>query len=265
MRTVNYLHQTPRYISLDEDQHIRTETYFCEVNNDLTIKSAKRIRNGTDYIKHRQTHVTCWEDMRLFYYKDNFWVIATGIDTHYQKSHQMVLGKLSITKSECCITETHLLNYAGWNIQKNWLPVPKGDELFIIYRYEPFTVLKYDETAGKLTQVVQKTQHSVYCDGFRGSSVPFYCPIKNRWIMLVHFGKWMNGKENTYIHRFIEMDDDWNITKTGTPFQTKKHHMEYVMGATNHPDSKPNNPKIVMCLSENDSDGSIGYKDLRSL
>lgn len=263
LRTVNYIHVTPSYISNDADRHIRTETYFCEMDSDFNLVKHYRIVNKVDYIKYRQTHVNCIEDLRLFYYNDTFWVIGTGIDTHYQQTHQMVIGRLNINHhtKEAIIDKLFILEYGSWRCQKNWIPLvtknkDNKDELQIIYKYEPFTLLSIDlDSENPHIKLKREIQQPIYCGSFRGSSIPFR--YNDKWVMLVHCSRWFN-KENTYIHRFIEFDDDLIITRVSNMFRTAQHHMEYVMGAVHDPSTN----EIYISLSENDSKGGIAAIDV---
>lgn len=259
LRTVNYLHKTPNYISNDVDGHIRTTTFFCEMNSDFELIKKYRIVNKVDYIKHRESHVTCIEDLRLFHYQGRFWVIGTGIDTHFQKTHQMVIGRLNINcdKGEANIDKLVMLEYGSWHVQKNWIPLitkdGKGQEkLQIIYKYEPFTFLTVDLNS-KSPKVVldREVQQDIYCGSFKGSSIPFR--YKNKWVMLIHTSKFI-GNRNTYLQRFVEFNDEFKISRVSKLFQTVKHHMEYVMGAI----YDENRREVYLSLSENDANGGVG-------
>lgn len=254
LRTVNYLHKTPNYISNDVDGHIRTTTFFCEMNSDLELVKKYRIVNKVDYIKHRESHVTCIEDLRLFYYQDSFWVIGTGIDTHFQKTHQMVIGRLDINHDKCeaNIDKLVMLEYGSWHVQKNWIPLVTKEKLQIIYKYEPFTFLTVDLNSEDPKVVLdQEVQQNIYCGSFKGSSIPFR--YQNKWVMLVHTSKFV-GNRNTYLQRFIEFNDEFKITRISTLFQTANHHMEYVMGAI----YDENRKEVYLSLSENDANGGVG-------
>lgn len=269
LRTVNYLHVAPNYISNDQDRQIRTVTYFCEMNSDFELIKKYRIINKVDYIQHRHTAVKCIEDLRIFHYNDEFWCIGTGIDTHYQQTHQMVIGHLNIDneKGEAIIDKLYVLEYSSWKCQKNWIPfVTKNsdgsDKLQIIYKYEPLTFLEinldclvdpiYCKGDKAIITRTKEIVQPIYCGSFRGSAIPFR--YKNNWIILVHCSRWLNGTKNTYVHRFLELDDNFVIKRVSPMFQTSNHHMEYVMGAVYDSQTK----EIYLSLSENDSNGGVG-------
>lgn len=257
VRTVNYFHVTPNYISNDADRHIRTETYLCKMDTKLELTKKLRIFSHVDYIKHRKTMVTCIEDMRVFYYKNRYWTIGTGIDTHYQRSHQMVLSRLKVDfQEESAITDKmYMLDYGSWKVQKNWIPFIFSDKLTIIYKYEPFTILEVNVKTGKCSIFKEVTQ-KIDCSTFRGSTVPFKYSIAGKYgttyVMLVHTSRWLNGR-NTYTQRFIEFDEHFVMVRTSPYFKITEHHMEYVMGCGYDYNTK----EIYISLSENDLKGAI--------
>lgn len=254
IRTVNYFH-THTYISNDDDKHIRTVTYLATMDNNLNVTSSRRIINRCDYIHHRHYMVECIEDMRLFKFNNKLYIVGTGIDTHHQQSHQIVIGQLQLEEHVAYITKMYTLEYAQWRCQKNWLPFPEyrdglqDHELAIIYKYEPFTLLKVNMNNGICT-LYKEVQQKINCSSFRGSAVPFR--HNGKWLMLVHNSQWFSGK-NTYVQRMVEFDDNLQFTRVSCYFQTSDHHMEYIMGFQY--DEEHN--EFLFTTSKNDAHGGI--------
>lgn len=246
-RTVNYRHDTQKgYISEHDDGHIRTQSYTVRFSSDMDKFNIKQINNLVEYPSQRQSMVHNLEDQRLFKFGKDWYTIGTGIDTHFQSSHQMVLSKLD---NDGDIVKMIFLDYDQTNIQKNWIPFPFHDKMLFIYRYEPFTLIEADLETGKCHTHL-RFQQLINCKSLRGSS----CPIRyqGKYLMVVHRSFWFN-RVNTYAQKLIEFTEDFRITRYSNYFKLTNCPMEYVMGCafTDH------NKMFHLTLSENDANPRI--------
>jgi|SRR6056297_2189597 len=224
VRTVNYIHNNGVYNSMDQDKHIRTKTYLCELNDDFSIKNHKLIENNIRYIEHRKTMVENIEDMRIFKFKENYWCIGTGIDTHYERSHQMVLLKLKGNQAE----KMYTLRYNSWLVQKNWIPFIYEDSINFIYSFEPFTILRLNEDSGEVTKV-KEIKQKIDCSSIRGSTnIVLY---EDKYVCVTHVVFTVN-KERNYLQKFIEFNKDFEITRCSSLFTLRDDPVEYSMGLT---------------------------------
>lgn len=256
-RTVNYRHDTQKgYISEHDDGHIRTQTYTIRFSSGLDEFNIKQINNLVKYPSQRQSMIHDLEDQRLFKFGEDWYTIGTGIDTHLQSSHQMVLSKLN---DDGDIEKMIFLDYDQTNIQKNWIPFPFHGKMLFIYQYEPFTLIEADLETGKCHTHL-RCQQLINCKSLRGSS----CPIKyqGKYLMVVHRSLWFD-KVNTYAQKLIEFTDDFRITRYSNYFKLTNCPMEYVMGCAFTDDDQ----MFHLTLSANDSDSrivSFTQKDLES-
>lgn len=260
-RTVNYIHDNG-YVSEHSDGHIRTKTFVAEIPEFLSnetnltvlgsvpIEKVRELVNNVEYPSQRRSMVHNLEDQRMFLWNEQWWTVGTGIDTHYQQTHQMVLSR--INERDAAIERMVMLDYDQSSIQKNWIPFPYvKDKMLLIYTYEPFTILEVDLGTGKCHPFLVR-QQLMNCHGFRGSAIP--TRYNDRYLMAVHRSMWLNktGKNtNTYAQKLIEFDNQFRFTRASNYFKITNHPMEYVMGC------HYNGKNLLMTLSENDANPSI--------
>ena len=120
--------------------------------------------------------------------------------------------------------------------QKNWLPFVGADGgVRAIYGYAPLTVLRLDVQSGRYEVDVQ-VRHRRRAKTWRGSAGPVSIPDSDRRLMLVHDVIIQNRpggrSERTYLHRFIECDAAFSLTRVSRPFVFVEEGIEFACGMT---------------------------------
>nr|QBK90407.1 MAG: hypothetical protein LCPAC103_00880 [Pithovirus LCPAC103] len=235
VRTVNYLIKNGGYVSMHEDKKIRTITYLCWFDRELQLLKQLQVRLAVDYPKCRYMAIENFEDMRLFRYLDgDIGFVATGIDTHDLKSHQMVMGTFN---SWAEINSVTLLHYADWRFQKNWLPFLANDQLLLVYKYAPFTLIKPDTLTGDC-ELVLETSSKLDLASLRGSAAPVNCAgwfedteySEAHWIMTVHSSVRREDGRTAYINKFLLLTEDFHVYRISRYYKLTGENVEYSMG-----------------------------------
>ena len=256
-RTVNYLLKDGVYISMHDDRRIRTQTYLIWLNRELEVIKHVKIRLAVDYHKKRYTQIEDLEDMRIFRYPSgDIGFTATGIDTHSHQSHQMVMGTLNENAE---INKMILLHYADWRYQKNWLAFSHNGEVLMVYKYNPFTLIKLtDEIWGK-TDIHSETYTDIDPGCLRGSSAPINCQTwlaetehtQAYWLMTAHSSVRKENGLIAYIHKFILLTEDFKVYRLSRYYKLTPELVEYSMGCILLDD------KLVVSYSQDDRLGCL--------
>jgi len=256
-RTVNYLIKNGAYVSMHEDRKIRTETYMIWLDDDLNVMVQHKLHVSVDYFKHRHTAIEDFEDLRIFKYPDGqIGFTATGIDTHVERSHQMVIGQIGIGGK---ITGVAMLHYADWRSQKNWLAFTHDDQLLMVYKYHPFTLIKIKDADTGSTQIHLEVPTKYDLDHIRGSSAPI---LVNSWLagtkysgcywlMTVHSSVRLNSGRVAYLQKFLLLSRNFEIKYISRFFKMTNELVEYSMGCILL------NDKIVISYSQDDRLGCL--------
>jgi hypothetical protein len=163
------------------------------------------------------------EDIRLFSYRNKVWFLATAREFTPDHTCAMVLGNdehavvLRSPKSSSCT-------------EKNWLPFVVDNTIYIVYNYEPFTVLKMEDCKTGQYQVHVTKHYKPLCLwSFRGSAPPVFA--NGNFYFIIHE---VGGESNTkrvYTHRVIKMNPDFEITHLSLPFvMLGENPVEYISG-----------------------------------
>ena len=127
--------------------------------------------------KFKASFIKGLEDCRLVGLDNNRWFFATTYETHPGNVGQS-LCKLSPEPSEGILFVEKLFPLHGpdpGRCEKNWLPFVKDGELLAIYGYQPYTVYRVNQEAGKCETALQYDP-SLDFSSFRGSAPP--CRIR---------------------------------------------------------------------------------------
>lgn len=164
------------------------------------------------------------EDMRLFTHEGQVWFTATCFHPPGGRA-RVVLGRLS---SELDRVE-HLveLTYgAAGDCEKNWLPFSRGEKLFAIYSYDPLVVLEVDMRTGNATEYARHASPR-YAGSWRGGAPP--CEAPGRLLTVVHEVAHFDDRR-VYLHRFVELDGDFQLSRCSRPFGFDHIGVEYATG-----------------------------------
>ena len=235
IRTVNYWMMHGQYLS--PDNIIRTENYFCELSYpDFELLSSKKIEVQ---VTEPQTDfpVKNHEDCRPFWWRGEWWGTATVRDRHPSGQCEVSLFTL---KGDI----EHVFHHdpespvADRN-QKNWMAVVlPGDKLCFVYSCDPTVVLEVYEEEGKfkLRTYASDPIAPFSLSELRGSSQCVFVqagPLvsKDRYLLIGHEA-FSHGGGRDYAHRFVELDDQFCVTRVSDLFHFVESGIEFCAGMT---------------------------------
>jgi hypothetical protein len=118
-----------------------------------------------------------------------------------------------------------LRGYRDDLVQKNWLPLVRGDELLFIYSTDPLVVLHCDER-GALREIVRR-EPALALEHLRGSSQAI--PIDGGWLYVTHEVSF-HPPDRVYLHRFVRISEDFTVEALTEPFWFLDRQTEFVAG-----------------------------------
>lgn len=255
-RTVNFTQAGGKdYKSMDpNDSAIRTKNFLVRYDKEFNLISQKEIVENLPRVKH-PTRVLGLEDSRLIESNPDHWMLSTTCDTHPGTVGQS-LCKIKNDPNSKSLQVEKLVPLKGpdpLRCEKNWLPFLKNGELHAIYSYDPMTILKINRETGECVKIKEKeTAHDF--SKFRGSAAPI--AFDDGYLLLVH--EVVFDDQRYYLHRFVFLDKDFNITKVSKPFTFFHKGIEYCCGMAPDHSGK----QCILSIGFEDKQAFLAFVDL---
>ena len=227
------------YIHPENDMHLRTWNYLCEMDENMKIKSYSKI-DTTDFPDQELWEFVGLEDCRIVKWDNNLYVsgVRRDIDT-------IGTGRMELSQIE--LTDTHAKEISQFRIptpvdkdsycEKNWMPIT--DMPFHYVKWTNGTeVVRVNPETKTCERVCLKNWKDFGCGDLRGGSqvIPFgdyrMCIVHETFLYNSEAGK----KDGTYRHRFVVWDEDWNIVKISSQFSFMGAKIEFCCGITPYQD-----------------------------
>ena len=228
------------YIHPENDLHLRTWNYMCEMDENMRIKWYHKIDTSKFPDKELWEFVGL-EDCRVIRWDGKLYVTGVRRDLDTIGTGRMELSEIEITDSGVKEIRQYRIpttNNDSSYCEKNWMPI-----IDMPFHYVKWTngteVVKYDINTGKLEQVALRNFKNVDTIDLRGGSqvIPFK---KNHRFCLNHETYLMRSeqdrKDAIYRHRFTVWDNDWNIVKVSKQFSFIEGSVEFAVGMCEYKD-----------------------------
>jgi len=209
------------YLHPENDMHLRTENYYCELNDSFEISRFNKI----DTSKF-DTYSPMWdfvglEDARLMHWNGKIFTSGVRRDTTTNGQGRMELCEIEVRNDS-------VVEVARWRIhppkdrnsycEKNWMPVLDQPYTYVKW-CNPVEIVKVDETP--LDDKV-------------------FEPFGDNYLALTHevdlFKSEVGRKDGVYRHRFVLFDKDWNVLKSSKDFSLMNGHTEFACGMCHYKD-----------------------------
>jgi FkbM family methyltransferase len=226
------------YLNPENDLHLRTTNYFCEVTDDLEVKSFTKIDTSKLDVPPIWEFVGL-EDGRLVRWNDKLYICGVRRDTTSHGEGRMEMSELEVKDSKVREIKRSRIKHPydqSSYCEKNWMVVNDMPNHFMKWTNPTELVEANPETLECFQRVVKPGtgQHQ----DMRGSSqIILY---KGKRICVIHevdlFKNKLGQKDGKYTHRFVIWDKDWNIDHISEPFSFMDGEVEFCCGLTEHKD-----------------------------
>ena len=222
------------YLHPENDLHLRTTNWFCELDDDLNITKYKKIDTSKFDTYEPMWDFVGLEDARLVRWNGKLYITGVRRDTTVNGQGRMELSEIEVTDDS--VTEINRYRIQppkdpNSYCEKNWMPILDKEMTFVKWS-NPTEVVKADLSTLSTT-VTHNTPYIQIGSDLRGGSqvIPFG---NDHYIAIVHevdlFASEVGRKDAVYRHRFIVWDKNWNIIKFTKDFSMMNGHVEFAVG-----------------------------------
>lgn len=255
-RTVNYTQEKGNnYRSRDpHDPTVRTKNFLVAYDPSFKMMGQREIIENIPRERYPSS-VLGLEDCRLIESDRYHWIFSTTFDTHAGTVGQTLCRIENNSDAKRALLVEKFIPLQGpepGRCEKNWLPFVRNGELLAIYGYDPLTILKIDRETGAC-EVLSKKESKHDFSKFRGSAPPI--EFDSGYLLLVH--EVVFTDQRTYLHRFVYLDSDLNITKVSKPFTFLHKGIEYCCGMTMDGDQK----QCILSVGIDDKEARLLFVD----
>jgi len=228
------------YIHPENDLHLRTWNYMCELDENMRIKWHHKI-DTTNFPDKELWEFVGLEDARIVRWDRKLYICGVRRDLDTVGTGRMELSEIEITENGVKEINQYRIPTPGDDssyCEKNWMPIL--DMPFHFVKWTNGTeVVKYNIETNTTEQVFVREWKDLGCIDLRGGSqvIPFET---NQHITLNHetflFRSPQDRKDGTYCHRFVVWDEDWNIIKVSPRFSFMNAEIEFAVGMCEYGD-----------------------------
>jgi glycosyltransferase involved in cell wall biosynthesis len=228
-RAVSYrMNAYQAYSALEKDGVLRTKNLLIRTDRELRYIDQEEVVCETSPL--REVWVRGLEDARLFEVEGRVGFVATTTEYHPAGPVRMCVSVLE--PPEWSARPVPIRGYGDERAQKNWLPFVDREtgELRALYGFDPLVVLRVDPDSGRAEPVVERPQGRAF-SLFRGSAGPIELPAAAGGGRLVIVHQVAFHGLRYYMHRFLRIDDAWDVVEASRPFFFLRRGIEFACGA----------------------------------
>lgn len=228
------------YIHPENDLHLRTWNYMCEMDDDMRIKKYHRVDTSKFPDKELWEFVGL-EDARIVRWEGRLFITGVRRDLDTVGTGRMELFELEVSDEGVKQINQWRVPTPGANdsyCEKNWMPIT--DMPFHYVKWTNGTeVVKFDIETGACERVLVTDWRDLGCADLRGGSqvIPLgedmhFCLNHETYLLRSE----QDRKDAVYRHRFTIWDKDWNIIKVSKQFALLMGSIEFAVGMTAYKD-----------------------------
>jgi len=219
------------YIHPENDMHLRTWNWYCELDNDLNITRFTKVDTSTFDTYEPQWDFVGLEDARIFRWDKKLYLSGVRRDTTKIGQGRMELSEIIVDKDTVKeISRVRIEPPKESYCEKNWMPIIDMPFHYVKWS-NPTEVVKVDPTTGVATTAFLTERAPINAD-FRGGSQ--LVRFRGYYLAVVHevnlFKSEVGRKDGVYRHRFLMWDDKFNLVKYSRDFAFMDAHVEFAVG-----------------------------------
>jgi hypothetical protein len=228
------------YIHPENDVHLRTLNWYCELSDNLDIEKFFKI----DTSKF-DTYDPLWdfvglEDARIINWDKKLFISGVRRDTTTNGQGRMELSEIEVYNNEVKEvnrTRIELSTNLDSYCEKNWMPIL--DMPFHYIKWSNPTELVNIDISKALSKTVNVSKDIPLPRDLRGGSQVL--PFEDGYFAITHevdlFSSEVGRKDAIYYHRFVVWDKNFNIIKVTPEFNFMNADVEFCIGLAEHKDS----------------------------
>ena len=219
------------YIHPENDMHLRTWNWYCELDNDLNVTRFTKVDTSTFDTYEPQWDFVGLEDARIFRWDKKLYLSGVRRDTTKIGQGRMELSEIIVDKDTVKeISRVRIEPPKESYCEKNWMPVMDMPFHYVKWS-NPTEVVKVDPVTG-VAETAFLTDRVPLNGDFRGVSQ--LVRFRVFYLAVVHevnlFKSEVGRKDGVYRHRFLMWDDKFNLVKYSRDFAFMDAHVEFAVG-----------------------------------
>jgi predicted GH43/DUF377 family glycosyl hydrolase len=227
------------YIHPENDMHLRTWNYLCEMDENMRIKSYSKI-DTTDFPDQELWEFVGLEDCRIVRWDNKLYLSGVRRDLDTKGTGRMEICEIQFVNNEVKqISQFRIPTPVDKDsyCEKNWMPIT--DMPFHYVKWTNGTeVVRVNPETKTCEQVCLKNWKDFGCGDLRGGSQVI---LVGEYRMCLTHETYMTQsaagrKDGVYRHRFVVWDKDWNIVKISPQFSFMEAKIEFCCGITPYQD-----------------------------
>lgn len=225
------------YIHPENDLHLRTENYFCQLDNQFNISRFNRIDTSLFDTYEPMWDFVGLEDARLICWNNKLYITGVRRDTTTNGQGRMELSEIVVgsdTVREVSRFRIPAPKDPDSYCEKNWMPFLDLPYHFIKWT-NPTEVVKVDPEKQTCETVFVGAYKNAPNDFRGGSQIIQY---KDKYLAIIHevdlFNSEVGRKDAIYKHRFVLWDKNFNLINFSDAFSIMGGHVEFAVGMIEH-------------------------------
>jgi hypothetical protein len=219
------------YIHPENDMHLRTWNWYCELDNDLNITRFTKVDTSTFDTYEPMWDFVGLEDARIFRWEEKLYLSGVRRDTTKIGQGRMELSEIIVDQDTVKeISRVRIEPPVDSYCEKNWMPIMDMPFHYVKWS-NPTEVVKVDPTTGVATTAFLTERIPLNGD-FRGGSQ--LVKFRGYYLAVVHevnlFKSEVGRKDGVYRHRFLMWDDKFNLIAYSRDFAFMDAHVEFAVG-----------------------------------
>jgi hypothetical protein len=224
-----YQYHAASFLPRHGDGKYYSRNAWVTLDRDLTVRSATLIDDAlaeqAALVPTSDARVCGVEDIRLVRWRGAWWFTGGSCQFEERQRPRLVIGRLDASGTRI----EHIVRLAyerEQQYEKNWVPFVHKGRLLILYACDPLVILEPDPESG-ICREIHRALPLFDLSRYRGSSAPI--AIGDHYLAVVHeVAPTREGRH--YLHRFVEMDRSFRITRASRLFTFLHRGVEYCLG-----------------------------------
>jgi hypothetical protein len=221
------------YVHPENDMHLRTINYYCELDNNFNIIRYNKIDTSEFDNYEPQWDFVGLEDARIFSWNGKLYTSGVRRDLDTIGTGRMELCEIEV--GEDYVKEVSRIRISPPNdpnsyCEKNWMPIIDKPYHYVKWS-NPTEVVEVD-IENKTSKTVSLSNQINLPRDLRGGSQVI--PIGDFYLACTHevdlFKSEVGRKDAVYKHRFVVWDKNFNILFTSDEFNFMDGHVEFCVG-----------------------------------
>ena len=224
VRSSNYrIAEDGAYAIADPRGVVRTENQILRLDARLEASGSRPLEDETA-LPAFDTLFRGFEDLRPFLLGGRLHALATVRDRTPDALCRIGL----LTIEDARVTRVVLLpEVQRGRHEKNWVPLVRGQELLVVYSWDPLRIFRCDVATGRLDEAACSRPARRF-DHLRGGTQAVRVP--GGFLACTHEVSLDPALGRTYLHRFVLVDDALSLAAASEPFFLADRGIEFAAG-----------------------------------